>query len=116
MVLSVVPKRRYPVVENLRLVLWFGYYGYLWFSNKAWASEGAYEGDVDEYGCFSLGKTREWEWDVSGIFEESHHVSPDISNEISWGDLDERIDFPNCNVVQVHHPKYILSFGIEGLT
>ena len=27
------------------------------------------------------------------IFEEYHHVRPDISNEISGGDLDEKIDF-----------------------
>ena len=53
------------------------------------------------------------------IFEGEHHVRPDISNEISWGegyfkrkflggDLDERIDFPLCNVFQVHHPKYLI--------
>ena len=48
------------------------------------------------------------EWDVSGIFEEEHHVRPDISNEISWGDLDLRIDFPRCNVFQAHHPKYFI--------
>ena len=27
------------------------------------------------------------------IFEGEHHVRPDISNEISGGDLDENIDF-----------------------
>lgn len=48
------------------------------------------------------------EWDLSGIFEEYHHVRPDISNEISWGDLDERIDFSKCNVFQVNHPKYFI--------
>ena len=45
---------------------------------------------------------------MSGVFEESHHVRPDISNEISWGDLDERIDFPKCNVFQVQHPIYFI--------
>ena len=38
------------------------------FSDKEWASEGAYGGHVDANGWFSLGKTREW--DVNGIFEE----------------------------------------------
>ena len=35
-------------------------------------------------------------------------MRPDVPNEISWGDLDERIDFPKCNVFQVHHPKYFI--------
>ena len=35
-------------------------------------------------------------------------MRPDIPNEISCGDLDERIDFPKCNVFQVHQPKYFI--------
>ena len=31
-----------------------------------------------------------------------------IISEISWGDLDERKDFPKCNVFQVHQPKYFI--------
>ena len=35
-------------------------------------------------------------------------MRPDVSNEISWGDLDERIGFPRCNVFQVHEPKHFI--------
>ena len=35
-------------------------------------------------------------------------MCPDILNEMPWGDLDERIDFPKCSVFQVNHPKYFI--------
>ena len=35
-------------------------------------------------------------------------MRPDISNDISGGNLNERIEFPKCNVFQVHHPKYFI--------